>query len=129
MAGGASPRPATGLLGRQLDLAATRLWLLPIGLLAALGQLCMTRAYATAKTEAVTLVVANLQYSGIVFAAFYSVVLFDDRIDAGRLGRHGAYHRERHCCNRVAAARSAAPTPARGAVEARNSPRGIQNAL
>ena len=57
------------------------LWLLPIGLLAALGQLCMTRAYATAKTQAGTLVVANLQYSGIVFAAFYSVVLFDDRID------------------------------------------------
>ncbi|MCY1538072.1 hypothetical protein D9M68_735960 [compost metagenome] len=42
----------------------------------------MTRAYATAKTQAGTLVVANLQYSGIVFAAFYSVVLFDDRIDA-----------------------------------------------
>ncbi|MGJ7503102.1 DMT family transporter [Variovorax sp. ZT5P49] len=58
------------------------LWLLPIGLLAALGQLCMTRAYATAKTQAGTLVVANLQYSGIVFAAFYSVVLFNDRIDA-----------------------------------------------
>ena len=58
------------------------LWLLPIGLLAALGQLCMTRAYATAKTQAGTLVVANLQYSGIVFAAFYGVVLFDDRIDA-----------------------------------------------
>ncbi|MFS2165002.1 DMT family transporter [Variovorax sp. Varisp62] len=57
------------------------LWLLPIGLLAALGQLCMTRAYATAKTAAGTLVVANLQYSGIVFAAFYSVVLFNDRID------------------------------------------------
>jgi len=58
------------------------LWLLPIGLLAALGQLCMTRAYATAKTQSGTLVVANLQYSGIIFAAFYSVVLFDDRIDA-----------------------------------------------
>ncbi|MGJ7532270.1 MULTISPECIES: DMT family transporter [Variovorax] len=58
------------------------MWLLPIGLLAALGQLCMTRAYATAKTQAGTLVVANLQYSGIVFAAFYSVVLFNDRIDA-----------------------------------------------
>ena len=42
----------------------------------------MTRAYATAKTQAGTLVVANLQYSGIVFAAFYSVVLFNDRIDA-----------------------------------------------
>ena len=47
-----------------------------------LGQLCMTRAYASAKTESGTLVVANLQYSGIVFAAIYSVLLFGDRIDA-----------------------------------------------
>ena len=56
------------------------LWLLPIGVLAAGGQLCMTRAYATAKTPRGTLVVANLQYSGIVFAAIYSVVLFNDQI-------------------------------------------------
>lgn len=58
------------------------LWLVPVGLLASGGQLCMTRAYASATTENGTLVVANLQYSGIVFAAIYSVVLFDDRIDA-----------------------------------------------
>lgn len=58
------------------------LWLVPVGLLASMGQLCMTRAYASAKTENGTLVVANLQYSGIVFAAIYSVVVFDDRIDA-----------------------------------------------
>ena len=57
------------------------LWLLPVGVLASLGQLCMTRAYSTAKTESGTLLVANLQYSGIVFAAVYSVVLFGDRID------------------------------------------------
>jgi drug/metabolite transporter (DMT)-like permease len=56
------------------------LWLLPIGVLAAGGQLCMTRAYASAKTQRGTLVVANLQYSGIVFAAIYSVVLFGDQI-------------------------------------------------
>ena len=56
------------------------IWLLPIALLAAGGQLCMTRAYATAKTSLGTLVVANLQYSGIVFAAIYSVVLFGDVI-------------------------------------------------
>jgi drug/metabolite transporter (DMT)-like permease len=56
------------------------LWLLPIGVLAAAGQLCMTRAYSTAKTSRGTLVVANLQYSGIVFAAIYSVVLFNDQI-------------------------------------------------
>ncbi len=61
---------------------AHAIWLLPVGVLAAGGQLCMTRAYATAKSESGTLLVANLQYSGIVFAAFYGVVLFGDRIDA-----------------------------------------------
>jgi S-adenosylmethionine uptake transporter len=53
------------------------LWLLPIGGLASLGQLCMTRAYS----QGATLVVANLQYSGIVFGALYSVLLFGDRIE------------------------------------------------
>ena len=62
------------------------LWLLPIGILASLGQLSMTRAYAIAKTEAGTLVAANLQYSGIVFSGFYSVLLFGDRIDAAGWG-------------------------------------------
>ena len=57
-------------------------WLLPIGLLAALGQLFMTRAYSGAKTEGAMLTVASLQYSGIVFAAIYSLVLFGDRITA-----------------------------------------------
>jgi S-adenosylmethionine uptake transporter len=52
------------------------LWLLPIGLLAVFGQLCMTRAYASGAT----LVVANLQYSGIVFAAIYSVTIFGDQL-------------------------------------------------
>lgn len=51
-------------------------WLLPVGLLASLGQLCMTRAYS----RGATLVVANLQYSGIVFGALYSLLLFGDRI-------------------------------------------------
>jgi S-adenosylmethionine uptake transporter len=52
------------------------LWLLPVGLLASLGQLCITRAYS----QGATLVVANLQYSGIVFGAVYSIVLFGDAI-------------------------------------------------
>jgi S-adenosylmethionine uptake transporter len=51
-------------------------WLLPIGLFASLGQWCMTRAYS----HGATLVVANLQYSGIVFGALYSVLLFAERI-------------------------------------------------
>jgi S-adenosylmethionine uptake transporter len=52
------------------------LWLLPVGVLASLGQLCMTRAYS----HGATLVVASLQYFGIVFGAIYSVTLFGDRI-------------------------------------------------
>ncbi|GLS12766.1 MULTISPECIES: DMT family transporter [Hydrogenophaga] len=52
------------------------LWLLPIGLLAVFGQLCMTRAY----TRGSTMVVANLQYSGIVFGGIYGLTLFGDRL-------------------------------------------------
>ncbi len=56
------------------------LWLPPLGLLASGGQYCMTRAYATAGNHRGTLVVANLQYTGIVFAAGYGVLLFGDTI-------------------------------------------------
>jgi len=52
------------------------LWLLPIGLLAVGGQLCLTRAYA----QGATMVVANLHYSGIVFAALFGLTVFGDRI-------------------------------------------------
>jgi S-adenosylmethionine uptake transporter len=51
-------------------------WLIPIGVLASLGQWCMTRAYSRGST----LLVANLQYSGIVFAAGYSLLLFGEQI-------------------------------------------------
>ena len=51
-------------------------WLLPIGVLASIGQWCMTRAYS----QGPTLVAANLQYSGIIFAALYSLLLFGDQI-------------------------------------------------
>jgi S-adenosylmethionine uptake transporter len=51
-------------------------WLLPIGILAAMGQWCMTRAY----NDGATMVVANLQYSGIVFSAFFGLFLFGDQI-------------------------------------------------
>lgn len=57
-------------------------WLVPIGVLAALGQLAITRAYGSARTPAATLLVANLHYSGIVFAALFAVLLFDEAIDA-----------------------------------------------
>lgn len=69
---GASPWPA-GWAG---------LWLLPMGLFAVFGQLCMTRAYASASNARGTLVVANLQYSGLIFASAYSLFLFEDRITA-----------------------------------------------
>ena len=55
---------------------AWALWLLPVGVLASLGQVCMTRAYS----QGATLVVANMQYAGIVFAALYSLLLFGDDI-------------------------------------------------
>jgi S-adenosylmethionine uptake transporter len=50
--------------------------LLPMGILAALGQWCMTRAY----NDGATMVVANLQYSGIVFSALFGLFLFGDQI-------------------------------------------------
>jgi drug/metabolite transporter (DMT)-like permease len=70
-----------GLLGMCFDGVSEwdwqhAMWLLPVGLFASLGQLCMTRAYS----QGATLVVANLQYSGIVFAALYSLLLFGDDI-------------------------------------------------
>jgi S-adenosylmethionine uptake transporter len=51
-------------------------WVVPIGVLASLGQWCMTRAYS----HGATLVVASMQYSGIVFASIFSLTLFGDRI-------------------------------------------------
>ncbi|TSE21487.1 EamA-like transporter family protein [Tepidimonas alkaliphilus] len=65
-------------LGASPLLREEALWLLPIGLLAMLGQLCMTRAYASGAT----LLAANLQYFGIAFAALYGLLLFDDRLPA-----------------------------------------------
>jgi S-adenosylmethionine uptake transporter len=52
------------------------LWIVPIGILASMGQWCMTRAYR----KGATLVVASMQYSGIVFACVYSIALFGDHI-------------------------------------------------
>jgi S-adenosylmethionine uptake transporter len=51
-------------------------WILPIGILASAGQLCMTRAYASGAT----MLVANLQYSGIVFAAVLGMIVFGDKL-------------------------------------------------
>jgi S-adenosylmethionine uptake transporter len=56
------------------------LWLPPLGILASLGQLAMTRAYSMSVNHGGTLMVANLQYSGIVFSALYGLLLFGDNI-------------------------------------------------
>ena len=66
----------TGFSPASSWISAGAWWLIPIGILASLGQWCMTRAYSKGST----LVVANMQYSGIVFAAIYSLVLFGDNI-------------------------------------------------
>ncbi|WP_342118804.1 DMT family transporter [Pseudoduganella sp. OTU4001] len=51
--------------------------LLGTGLCATAAQVAMTRAYRVGKT----LVVANLQYSGIVFSSIWGVLLFADSFD------------------------------------------------
>lgn len=50
------------------------LWLVCIGVLASIGQVCMTKAYGSGAT----LLVANLQYMGIVYAALYGLFIFGD---------------------------------------------------
>ena len=59
-----------------LDLHGAGLLLL-MGATATLAQLAMTRAYAVGKT----LVVANLQYTGIIFSSIWSMLLWGDRFD------------------------------------------------
>jgi drug/metabolite transporter (DMT)-like permease len=51
-------------------------WLIPTGVCAALGQLCMTRAYASGST----LLVANLQYTGIVFSSLFGLLIFAEQL-------------------------------------------------
>ncbi|WP_374667090.1 DMT family transporter [Ramlibacter sp.] len=57
-------------------------WLLPIGLLAALGQWCMTRAYSDATSGGTAIIVANLQYTGILFSALLGALIFGDELSA-----------------------------------------------
>ena len=56
-------------------------WLLLIGLSAAFGQLALTRAYGAAQSHVETLVVANLQYCGILFAVLFGIWFFDEHVD------------------------------------------------
>ncbi len=74
------------------------LWLLPVGLLASLGQLCITRAYS----QGATLVVASLQYFGILFGALYSVWLFGDAISLSGWAGMSLDRGQRRRCHRAA---------------------------
>lgn len=67
---------STLVMGAHSLIQPAAWWLIPMGVLGALGQLCMTRAYGRGKT----IVVANLQYAGIVFAALLGLTFFGDRI-------------------------------------------------
>jgi S-adenosylmethionine uptake transporter len=51
--------------------------LLTMGVSATLAQMAMTRAYGVGKT----LVVANLQYTGIIFSSIWGMLLWGDRFD------------------------------------------------
>lgn len=75
---GSAAGGAVGMLFAGLSPWAWRhaAWLPAIAVLAALGQLCMTRAFA----HGATLVVASLQYCGIVFGALFSLLLFGEQI-------------------------------------------------
>ncbi|MGD9943026.1 MAG: DMT family transporter, partial [Burkholderiaceae bacterium] len=55
--------------------------LLAVGVLALVGQLCLTRAFSYGRT----LLSANLQYSGVVFAALIGWLVFDERLDGVEL--------------------------------------------
>jgi drug/metabolite transporter (DMT)-like permease len=59
-----------------LDLHGAAL-LLVMGVSATLAQMAMTRAYGIGKT----LVVANLQYTGIIFSSVWGMLLWGDRFD------------------------------------------------
>ncbi len=84
-AAGSAVAGAVGMLAEGMSPWAWEhaAWLVPMALTASFGQWCMTRAYS----QGATLVVANLQYSGIVFGALYSLLLFGDVIPlSGWLG-------------------------------------------
>lgn len=64
-----------GVIWHAHDLQGFSL-LMIIGVTAAVGQMAMTRAYHVGKT----LVVANLQYSGIVFSTMWGILIWNDAL-------------------------------------------------
>jgi drug/metabolite transporter (DMT)-like permease len=77
--GGAVCIPLFGISGWSWTGAA---WLIGVGVLAAVGQWCLTRAYRATGGQSNALFAANLQYSGLLFSALFGIVLFDDSISA-----------------------------------------------
>jgi drug/metabolite transporter (DMT)-like permease len=55
-------------------------WLVLVGVFASLTQWCMARAYAKSPNAASTLMIANLQYSGLLFSALLGIVVFAEDI-------------------------------------------------
>lgn len=64
-----------GVIWHSHDLTGV-IHIIVIGVCAALGQIAMTRAYQLGKT----LVTANLQYTGIVFASIWGILIWDDKL-------------------------------------------------
>ena len=52
------------------------MYIMVIGVCAAIGQIAMTRAYQLGKT----LVTANLQYTGIIFSSIWGILIWDDKL-------------------------------------------------
>lgn len=69
-AAAATPWPAGGMQGMAL--------LIGVGLFATIAQMAMTRAYRLGRV----LVTANLQYTGIVFASLWGILLWNDILPA-----------------------------------------------
>ncbi|MDZ4382053.1 MAG: DMT family transporter [Parvibaculum sp.] len=76
--GGAAAMLVTGFSPWSWSAAA---WLLSIGVLTPIAQWCMTRAYAGATENGGTLMVANLQYSGIIFSVAFGYFFFNEYVD------------------------------------------------
>lgn len=56
------------------------LWPVLMGIAASLGAWCIVRAYSRARSHGSTLLIANLQYSEILFSAVFGIALFGERI-------------------------------------------------
>lgn len=74
IAGNYALAPASGVVWHPITSWHSGLLLLGIGICATSAQIAMTRAYRLGQT----LVVANLQYTGIVFSSVWGVLVFDD---------------------------------------------------